>query len=61
MWFVGAIKVGLLCLAALFLLRKTPLATGDWAVWRHRNSLPYGLVLGISAIAYTGLVALYSA
>lgn len=51
-------------LAALFLyvarkLRRHSDPNG-WAVWNPGGRVPYGLVLGLAAIQYTGLVVIFS-
>lgn len=48
---------GLLGVAALFLLRRTSLADGDWKMWSEPKRFPYGLTLGVTLILYTALVA----
>lgn len=48
---------GLLGVAALFVLRRTSLADGDWKMWSEPKRFPYGLTLGVTLILYTALVA----
>lgn len=48
---------GLLGIAALFLLRRTSLANGNWKMWSEPKRFPYGLTLGATLILYTALVA----
>ncbi|MGB0505178.1 MAG: prepilin peptidase [Pikeienuella sp.] len=52
---------GLIVTAVIFVarrLRSNP--DSGWAVWGARGRIPYGLVLGLAAIQYTGLLALLS-
>ncbi len=48
---------GLLGVGVLFLLRRTPLADGNWKMWSEPKRFPYGLTLGATLILYTALVA----
>ena len=49
--------IGLIGVGALFLLRRTRLAQGEWEMWSEPRRFPYGLTLGATLILYTALVA----
>lgn len=46
---------GLLGLVTFWVLRRTPLANGSWAVWSAPRSFPYGVALSLTLITYMGL------
>lgn len=48
---------GLIGVGVLFLLRRTPLAEGNWKMWDEPKRFPYGLTLGVTLILYLALVA----
>lgn len=50
---------GLIGLAVFWVLRRTPLAKGSWAVWSSPNSFPYGIALSATLITYMGLTVLF--
>jgi prepilin peptidase CpaA len=54
---------GLIVTLVIYLARRVranngQAGNGDWAVWSAQGRVPYGLVLGLAAIQYTGLLAL---
>lgn len=50
---------GLLGVVIFWLLRKTPLANGSWAVWSSPRTFPYGIALSAMLITYLGLTVLF--
>lgn len=50
---------GLMGVVVLWLLRRTPLANGSWAVWSAPKSFPYGIALSATLITYMGLTVLF--
>lgn len=50
---------GLLGVIVLWVLRRTPLANGSWAVWSAPRSFPYGIALSATLITYMALTVVF--
>jgi prepilin peptidase CpaA len=50
---------GLLGIVIFWVLRRTPIAKGSWAVWSAPKSFPYGIALSATLITYMGLTVLF--
>lgn len=50
---------GLLGLVIFWILRRTPLARGSWAIWTAPRMFPYGIALSATLITYMGLTVLF--